>query len=88
MEIMEAINMRQRLHQYIDKGDEKLLKIMYLVAKGYNDEPDDAGEYAFSDADMKLFEERRRKRLNGESKTYSWGEAKAIITGKTLPDEL
>ena len=85
---MEAANMRQKLHQYIDLGDEKLLKIMYVVAKEYNDEYDDSNEYAFSNADMQLFEERRKKRLSGESKTYSWEDAKNIITGKNKPDGL
>ena len=83
---MEAANMRQKLHQYIDLGDEKLLKIMYVVAKEYNDEYDDSSEYSFSEKDMHIFEERRKKRLSGESKTYSWEEAKKIITGKNTPD--
>ena len=85
---MEAASMRQKLHQYIDLGDEKLLKIMYVVAKEYNDEYDDSNEYAFSNADMQLFEDRRKKRLSGESKTYSWEDAKNIITGKNKPDGL
>lgn len=84
---MEAANMRQKLHQYIDLGDEKLLKLMYVVAKEYNEEYDDS-EYSFSNADIHLFEERRKKRLSGESKTYSWEDAKKIITGKNQPDAL
>ena len=78
--IMEVANIRQKLHQYIDKGDEKLLKLMYAIAKEYTE--DDDFEYEFSDEEIKQFEERRTKRLSGESKTYSWQDAKAIITGK------
>ncbi len=33
-------------------------------------------------AEIQAFEQRRERRLSGESKTYSWGEAKGIITGK------
>jgi hypothetical protein len=77
---MEVVNIRQKLHQYIDKGDEKLLKLMYAVAKEYNE--DDDFEYEFNEEEIKLFEERRSKRLSGESKTYSWQDAKDIITGK------
>lgn len=77
---MQMANIRQKLHQYIDKGDEKLLKLMYAVAKEYNGEDD--FEYEFTDEEIKGFEERRAKRLSGESKTYSWQEAKNIITGK------
>jgi hypothetical protein len=75
--IMEPVSIRQKLHQYIDKGDDKLLKLMYAVAKEYNE--DDDFEYEFSEADIRQFDERRAKRLNGQSKTYSWKDAKDII---------
>jgi hypothetical protein len=78
--VMEVTNIRQKLHQYVDKGDEKLLKLLYAIAKEYTD--DDDFEYEFSDEEIKLFEESRAKRLSGESKTYSWEDAKAIITSK------
>lgn len=77
---MENAAIRQKLHQYIEKGDEKLLKLMYAVAREYNEEDD--FEYVFSEHEIKLFEERRAKRLSGESKSYSWPEAKEIIIGK------
>lgn len=77
---MESANIRQKLHQYVDKGDEKLLKIMYAVAKEYTGEDD--FEYAFSEQEIQLFEERRARRLSGESKVYSWSEAKEMITDK------
>ncbi len=77
---MQAGNIRQKLHEYIDNGDEKLLKLMYAVAKEYNE--DDDFEYEFSAEDIQRFEQRRNNRLNGESKTYSWQEAKDIITSK------
>jgi hypothetical protein len=78
--IMEPASMRQKLHQYIDKGDEKLLKLMYAVAREYNE--DDDFEYQFTEEEIKVFEERTAKRLSGESKTYNWKDAKEIITGK------
>ena len=76
---MEHTNIRQELHQYIDTGDSKLLNMMYAIAKEYNEADP---EYLFSKEDIAMFEERRNKRLNGESKVYNWQEAKAIITGK------
>ncbi len=36
----------------------------------------------FTAEDIKEFDERREKRLSGETRTYSWEEAKDIITGK------
>jgi hypothetical protein len=77
---METAGIREQLHQYIDKGDEKFLRLMYALAKEYNDEDD--FEYEFTEDDIKAFDERRAKRLSGESKTYNWQEAKEIITGK------
>ena len=35
---MEAISIRKKLHQYVDEGDEKLLKLMYALAKQYNED--------------------------------------------------
>lgn len=76
---METLNIRQKLYQYIDNGDEKLLKLMFALAKEYND---DDFEYEFTAEDIKTFDERREKRLKGESRIFSWKEAKDIITGK------
>ena len=51
---MQTANIRERLHHFIDEGDVKLLKLMYAVAKEYNDEDD--LEYEFSDEEIRLFE--------------------------------
>jgi len=76
---MTTANIRAKLHEYIDNSDDMLLKLMYAVAKEYNGKSDD---YTFSEEDMALFEERRKKRLSGESKLYNWEEAQTIIKGK------
>ena len=80
---MSASEMRERLHKYVDSSDEKLLKLMYAVAKEYNDESSD--DYIFSEEELKEFELRRQNRLNGTAKTYTWDEAKSIITGNKKP---
>ena len=76
---MQTSAIRQKLHQYIDNSDDKLLKLMFALAKEYNE---DEFEYAFTDEDIKIFDERREKRISGKSSTHSWQEAKEIITGK------
>lgn len=58
------------MHEYVEKGDEKLLRLMYALAKEYTE--DELFEYDFSDEDLKIFNERSKKRLSGESKTYNW----------------
>lgn len=77
---METARLRQKLHQYIDTGDDKLLKLMYALAKEYNEEDD--FNYGFTEDDIKEFDRRTHSRLNGESKAYSWPAAKEIIAGK------
>ena len=84
--IMLPSNIRQKLHQYIDKGDDKLLKLMYALAKEYTGEDD--YEYEFTDKEIKALEVRRAKRLKMESKTYTWPAAKERIIGKRKSDDL
>ena len=78
---MQTTVIREKLHQYIDSNDEKLLKLMLALAKEYNE--DDNFDYEFTSAEIKLLDQRREDRLSGKSKTYSWDKAKDIITGKT-----
>lgn len=77
---MESTDIRQKLHHYVDKGDKKLLSLMYALAREYNE--DDDYEYEFSSEELNIFEDRKKKRESGESKTYGWDEAKEYITGK------
>ena len=77
---MQTLDIRQKLHQYVDDGDEKLLKLMFALAKEYNEDND--VDLVFTDEDIKLFDERRERRLKGESKTFGWQEAKEMITRK------
>lgn len=66
---MQAANIREKLQYYIENSDEKLLNFLYVLAKEYNDEDD--LEYEFSEEELQEFEQRRAKRINGESKLYS-----------------
>ncbi len=52
---------------------------MFALAKEYNDYDDDL-DYEFTAEDIKELDDRWQKHLNGESKSYTWEEAKAIIT--------
>jgi hypothetical protein len=76
---MQTTGIRQKLHQYVENGDDKLLKLMLALAKEYNE--DDDFEYEFTE-DIKILDERRQKRLSGESTTHTWEEVKKAITNK------
>ena len=69
---------KEKLHGYIENSDDQLLKLMFAIAREYNEEDD---SYEFTDEEIKTFEERRNSRLSGKSKTYSWQEAKQKIIG-------
>jgi len=58
---MQTTQIRQKLHQYIDNSDEKLLKLLFALAKEYNE--DDDFDYEFSAEDIKTFDERRQKNV-------------------------
>ena len=75
---MENVMIKEKLQQYIDSGDEKLLKLMYAVAREYTEEED---EYELTEEQIVELDRRRESWLSGESKGYSWEEAKKIITG-------
>jgi len=71
---METTTIRQKLHQYIDNSDEKLLKMMFAIAKEYNEE--EYFEYEVTAKEIKILNERRQKRLSGESTIHSWEDVK------------
>ncbi len=78
---MQTTVIREKLHQYIDSSDERLLKLMLALIKEYND--DDNFDYEFTSDEIKILDQRREDRLSGKSKTYTWQEAKDIIIGKS-----
>ena len=73
---MEALLIKEQLHNVVESGDEKLLHLMYALAKEYNNEQ----ENEFTTAELNEFKRRRENHLKGTSKSYSWEEAKSIIT--------
>lgn len=44
---MSTSEIRQQLHQYVEKGDEKLLRLMFALAKEYHEE--ESLEYEFTE---------------------------------------
>lgn len=73
---MQAVDIREKLHEYVDNSDEKLLKLMLALAKEYYEEDE------IDAAEIKLLDERRQSRLNGESTLHTWDEVKRSITNK------
>ena len=83
---MQTNTIREKLHQYVDSGDDKLVKLLYTLAKEYNEEENDEIDSFFTETDIQIFDERREKRIAGESKTYSWNEAKTFIASNAIKE--
>jgi len=67
---MEAADIKQKLHHYIDTADEKKLQAIYTIL-----EDEIEGEFFYNQDEIKQFYERREKHLTGISKSYSVEEA-------------
>ena len=74
---METEIMRKELREAIDNGDDALVEAIYEMLKDY--ETDEITE-----EEIKELDELRRKRISGESKTFTWEEAKEIIQQRKL----
>jgi len=66
---MKATELREKLHQYIDKLDETRLDEIYKIIE----EEDIAWKY--SAEDIKMFYQRRSSYLKGEGKNYTMEES-------------
>lgn len=80
---MQTANVRQRLHQYVDECDDKLIKMMYAIAEEYNGEDDDGYEEFTKEEDTKEFDERRELLLRGA--ILAIGAKRFVIGNMFLP---
>ena len=82
---MDNVIIKEKLKEFIDTGDEKLLKLMYAVAKEYTEIEE---EYELSKEQIAEVDRRRENRIRGESKGYTWKDARSIITREKKLNEL
>lgn len=78
---MSILDIKEKLHEYIEQSDDKLLKMIYALVKEYNeDEP-----FNLDEERKKLIEAERERYLKGEGKSYSWDEVKQMAINKQRP---
>ena len=65
------------LYDLIENSDEKLIPILYSLALEYNHQ-----HFQMTEEMLDKVHERRRKHLDGKSKSYTWEEAKEIIRSR------
>lgn len=76
---MTTAAIRKKLLAYIAEADDKKVKGMYLL---FEEEIEKEPEFVFTEEQLQILDAERENHLNGNSKSYSWQEAKEIIRGK------
>jgi len=70
---MGAAKIREELHEFINRADERMLNLIYGMMKADGDE-----EILTADQQEDL-DKRVARHKKGESESYSWSEARARI---------
>ncbi len=71
---MSTSEIRQQLHQYIDKADDKDVAAMYSYMEDKTEQP-----YQFSEEELTEFYRRRENFIAGKNKGYTVEEAHSFI---------
>jgi hypothetical protein len=71
--IMGAAQIREELHQFINRADERILNLMYGMMKA------DSEKNMLTVEQQEDLDKRIASHKKGESKSYSWPEARKQI---------
>ena len=58
---METVEIREKLHQYIDLADERKIEAIFIMLE------DEIGSYCYGKEEIELFHARRDRHLKGET---------------------
>ena len=75
---MNSIQLRKKLHSYIDTAEEKKLKAIYTMVEDEIETPSHLTATQKKELDKRLVEYQEEK-----GKSYSWQEAKGMIYNKS-----
>ena len=70
---MRAAQIREELHQFINRADDRVLNLMYGMMKA------DGAQEILTAGQQDDLRKRIERHKTGESKSYSWSEARAKI---------
>ena len=70
---MSAIQIREELHQFIEEADDRMLNLIYGLLQA------DKQQAALTSEQLADLQVRVARHKSGESKSYIWTEARAII---------
>jgi len=75
---MGAAQIREELHQFINRADERVLNLIYGMMKADNEE----GDFSLSEAHKQLLDERLANHKASPQEGSSWSEVKNRIKKK------
>ena len=70
---MTSSDLRNRVKEYVDTADVRLLKMIEALAETYQNE---AHEPSLSEEQYEILDGRREKHNSGRSKSFSWQEVR------------
>ncbi|NJY63383.1 addiction module protein [Salinimicrobium sp. CDJ15-81-2] len=70
---MTSSGLRNRVKEFVDTADVRLLKMIEALAETYQNE---AQEPSLSEEQHEILDDRKEKHLSGRSKTFSWEEVR------------
>lgn len=73
---MEILNIKERLHTYIDSADDYELRRIEEIINS------EESEFSIPENFYQELEKRRERHLNGESKSYTWEEVQVRAKSK------
>jgi len=79
---MTTVKIRQKVFDYINNADERILKAVYAMLKEYEEAPDERS--VLTDEQYKEMERRLRNHKNGKSKSYSVKEVRQYVKKELL----
>lgn len=76
-----TIDLREKVLEYISSADDRLLRMIYALAKSYQIE-DNLEKTTVPESIYQEIDEEREKHLNGENESYSWEEVKQRLENR------
>lgn len=70
---------RNKLKTYVDGVDDKKVKALYTLLQ---DEIEERNGFTLNEEHLRILDNEHALHLRGETKSYSWEDAKEIIRGK------
>jgi len=71
---MSTAQIREKLHQLINKADERFIKMVYALAKEYQED-----DFELSNEHQKILDERLALHKNNPDSASDWNDAKGRI---------